>query len=75
MIRAKGQYRNQTLVLEQPLALREGAEVEIEIHVTEDAPEAERQQWSDVGMDRLEEEWNRPEDAVYDDWKKLYGVC
>jgi hypothetical protein len=27
-----------------------------------------------LGTDRLEEEWDNPEDAVYDDWKKLYGV-
>jgi len=74
VIRVKGRYRNQTLVLDQPLALREGAEVEIDIRVAEDTSNAEHEGWADLGMDRLEEEWSGSEDAIYDDWKKLYGV-
>ena len=35
MMRAKGRYRNQTLELDQPLALAEGTEVEIAIHLAE----------------------------------------
>ena len=74
MIRTKGRYRNQTLELDQPLALAEGTEVEIDIHLAEEAPGAEHRGWAELGMRRLEEEWDNPEDAVYDNWKKLYGV-
>jgi hypothetical protein len=74
MMRAKGRYRNQTLELDQPLALAEGTEVEIDIHLAEEAQGTEHQEWAALGMQRLEEEWENPEDAVYDDWKKLYGV-
>jgi hypothetical protein len=74
MIRTKGRYRNQTLELDQPLALAEGTEVEIDIHLAQEAPGAEHRGWAELGMSRLEEEWDNPEDAVYDNWKKLYGV-
>jgi hypothetical protein len=74
MIRRKGRYRNQTLELDQPLAVAEGTEVEIDIHIAEEAPGAEHQGWAELGMSRLEEEWDNPEDTVYDNWKKLYGV-
>jgi hypothetical protein len=74
MIRVKGQYRNQKLELDQPLALAEGTEVEIDIHLAEEAQGTEHQGWAELGMSRLEEEWDNPQDAVYDDWKKLYGV-
>jgi len=74
MIRAKGRYRNQTLELDEPLALAEGAEVEIDIHLGEEAQGTDDQGWAELGTGRLEEEWNNPADAVYDDWKKLYGV-
>ncbi len=25
-------------------------------------------------LDAMEQEWDNPEDAIYDDWKNLYGV-
>jgi hypothetical protein len=71
MIRVKGRYRNQVLELDQPLQLPEGAEVEVVILTAE---ETEKEWWSEVGMSRLEEEWGNLSDAVYDDWKKPYGV-
>ena len=74
MMRVKGRYRNQTLELDQPLALAEGTEVEIAIHLAEEAQGSEPQEWAELGMQRLEAEWENPEDAVYDDWKKLYDV-
>ncbi len=74
MIRVKGRYRNQMLELDQPLALVEGTEVEIDIHLAEEAQGIEYQGWAELGMSRLEQEWDNPEDAMYDDWKKLYGV-
>jgi hypothetical protein len=70
-VRIKGRYRNQTVELEHPLELNEGAEVELEI-VPADA--ALREAWAELGMSRLEQEWDNPADAVYDDWKKLYGA-
>ena len=74
MIRVKGRYRNQKLELDQPLALAEGTEVEIDIHLAAEAQGIEPQGWAELGMSRLEQEWDNPEDAVYDDWKKLDGV-
>jgi hypothetical protein len=69
MIRAKGRYRNQVLELDQPLDLAEGTEVEVEIYTGD---EELREGWAELGMQRLEAEWGNPEDAIYDDWKKLY---
>ena len=54
MIRTKGRYRNQTLELDQPLALAEGTEVEIDIHLAEEAPGAEHRGWAELGCSRLE---------------------
>lgn len=73
-MRAKGRHRNQTLELEQPLALAEGTEVEIDIHLAAGTQLSEEHGWADLGMSRLEEEWSNLEDAVYDDWKEVYGV-
>ena len=74
MIRVKGRYRDQILELEQPLALADGTEVEIDIHLAEEAQGIEQHGWTELGISRLEQEWDNPEDAVYDDWKKPYGV-
>ena len=74
MIRAKGRYRNQAVQLEQPLEIAEGTEVEVDIHVGKSAESTEGQGWAELAMSRLEQEWDNPEDAIYDDWKKLYGV-
>lgn len=74
MIRIKAHYRDQKLELDQPLDLAEGAEVLIELHTPDELAEAEREAWSQLGMSRLEDEWDNPQDAIYDDWKKLYGV-
>ncbi len=74
MIRAKAWYRDQRLELDQPLALPDGAEVEIDIRPAEGAQAAEHQGWAELGIARVEEEWDNPEDAVCDDWKRLYGV-
>ena len=71
MIRIKGRYHNQTLELDQPLNLADGAVVEVEIHPYGDAL---REAWTDLGMSRLEEEWDNPNDAVYDNWRALYGA-
>jgi hypothetical protein len=27
-----------------------------------------------LGMGRLEFEWDNPKDALYDNWRELYGV-
>ncbi len=71
MIRVKGRYRDQKLELDQPLNLADGTEVEVEIHPA--SSDAEREAWHALGMNRLEEEWDNPQDAAYDDWRKLYG--
>ena len=69
MIRTKGRYRHQMVELDQPLNLADGTEVELEIYPTD-----EKEAWMELGMSRLEEEWSNPQDSIYDDWKKLYGV-
>jgi hypothetical protein len=71
MIRVKAWYRNQRLELDQPLPLADGTEVEAGIYIPE---EELREDWAELGMARLEVEWCSREDAIYDDWKMLYGV-
>jgi hypothetical protein len=71
MIHAKGRYSGQRVDLDRALALPDGAEVEVLIRPVADA---EREAWHTAGMERLEQEWDNPEDAIYDDWKNLYGV-
>ncbi len=74
MIRAKGRYRGQKLELDQPLDLPEGAEVVLEIRPVTGDETSDEEAWREVGMSRLEEEWDNPQDAVYDKRRKLYGV-
>ena len=74
MIRARGRYRNQAVELEQPLRIADGTEVEVDIHVGESPERTDSEGWAEVGMSRLEQEWDNPDDAIYDDWKNLYGV-
>ena len=69
MIRIKATYRDQKLELGQPLDLPEGAEIEVAINVDD-----ESDGWYEMGIERLKEVWDNPKDAIYDDWKKLYGV-
>jgi hypothetical protein len=74
MIRVKGRYHGQVLELEQPLDLPDGAEVVVEIRPVAGDAASDDEAWRELGMSRLEEEWDNPQDAVYDDWRKLYGV-
>ena len=71
MIRLKGRWEQSSLHLEQPLSLPEGTEVVVEIRTIDEATDAE---WRELGMQRLEAEWDNPADAVYDNWKELYDV-
>jgi hypothetical protein len=73
MIRAKGRYFKQKVELNVPLAIPDGAEVELEIHLKDTECE-QKADWAEFGMSRLEEEWDNAEDAIYDDWRNLYGV-
>ena len=43
----------------------------VEIRTIDEATDAE---WRELGLQRLEAEWDNPADAVYDNWKELYGV-
>jgi hypothetical protein len=74
MIRIKGCYRNQRVELEHPLNLAEGTEIEIDVHTADEIRTVEDEGWRELGMSRLESEWENPKDAIYDDWRKLYGV-
>jgi hypothetical protein len=69
MIRRMGRIKGNVVELLEPGGLQEGALVEVEIHLMGD-----REEWHAAGMHRLEEAWDNPEDAIYDDWKRLYGV-
>jgi hypothetical protein len=69
MPRKLGRVKGNTVELLEPGGLEDGTLVEVEIH-----PVNDREDWHAAGMSRLEEEWDNPEDAIYDDWKKLYGV-
>jgi hypothetical protein len=71
MIRVKGRYRNATIELAESVNLPDGTVVEVVIHPAgEDADDA----WRDLGMERLEREWDNERDAIYDDWRRLYGI-
>jgi len=74
MIRTKARYRNQTLELSEPLGVPDGTEVEVDIKLNCETEDAVRHDWAEAGISRLEEEWDNPQDAIYDNWKKLYGV-
>ena len=74
MIRVTGRYQKQSVELDAPLGLSDGTVVEIVVRVKPDSPTEERTAFMDFGLARLEEEWDNPEDAIYDDWKKLYGL-
>ena len=67
----RGVYRNGKVELDGPLDLPNGSVVEIEVRLL--PPEAEDEAWRELGMRRMEEEWNNPKDAIYDEWRRLYG--
>jgi hypothetical protein len=67
----RGVYRNGKVELDQPLDLPDGSAVEVEVRLV--TPEAEDEAWRELGTSRMEEEWNNPQDAAYDDWRRLYG--
>jgi hypothetical protein len=71
MIRVKGRYREGRIDLEQPIDVPDGAPVEVTV---QPAAESVDDEWRGLGMDRLEQEWDNDRDAVYDDWRRLYGV-
>lgn len=72
-MRVRGRYRNQTVELATPLSLADGTEVEVEIVVPQTASSGDSEAWQELGMSRLEEEWDNPDDAIYDNWREMYG--
>lgn len=74
MIRVTGRYHNQSVELDKPLSLSDGTVVEVVVRVKGVTSADERAAFEDLGMARLDESWDNPEDAIYDDWKKLYGL-
>jgi hypothetical protein len=30
--------------------------------------------WQNVGLRAFEQDWDNPEDAIYDNWRELYGL-
>jgi hypothetical protein len=41
--------------------------------VLTDEPDEEAH-WSALGLEAFQKDWDNAEDAVYDDWRKAYGV-
>ena len=74
MIRVTGRYHQQSVELDAPLSLLDGTVVEVVVRVKADPSAVETAEFADLGMARLEEEWDNPEDAIYDNWKQLYGL-
>lgn len=37
-------------------------------------PSNEEVDWSRLGLDAFEREWDNPDDAIYDDWRNHYDV-
>ena len=74
MIHVTGRYHQQSVELDAPLSLLDGTVVEVVVRVKADPSAVETAEFADLGMARLEEEWDNPEDAIYDNWKQLYGL-
>jgi len=34
----------------------------------------EEANWSAMSLDAFQRDWDNPEDAIYDNWRELYGV-
>jgi hypothetical protein len=71
MIRVTGKCENKSLQLDEPVNLPDGTEVVIEIRPIGDVNDDD---WRELGVNRLESEWDNAGDAIYDNWRKLYGV-
>jgi hypothetical protein len=68
MIRVRGRCVGGRIELDDPVPFTDGTPVEVVIEAVPDAAD-----WADVAAERLEREWDNDRDAVYDDWKRLYG--
>jgi hypothetical protein len=69
MIRVRGRCVGGRIELESPVPLTDGTPVEVVVQPIPDDPD----DWADAAAERLEREWDNDRDAVYDDWKRLYG--
>jgi hypothetical protein len=70
-IRVHGHVHQGRLELDQPLGLPDGEAVEV---LVQSVDATDEEAWRTMSMNRLEQEWDNPEDAVYDNWRSLYGV-
>ena len=71
MVRAKGYYRDGKIELDGRLELPEGSAVEVTVQPVSEPTDDD---WRELGMDRLEAVWDNDQDAVYDNWRRLYGL-
>ena len=39
-----------------------------------DQSAAEENDWRALSLDSFQQDWDNPEDAVYDNWREVYGV-
>ena len=74
MWRGTGRYQGQLVTLDSPMAISDGTEVEVILRVKMPSPGVEDAAVRDLGMARLEEVWDNEDDAVYDNWRSLYGL-
>jgi len=70
MIHIKAVYRQGQLVLEEPLEIAEGTELDVLLEL----PSEDEQQAWEQACNRLEDEWGVA-DAAYDDWRRVYSVA
>lgn len=75
MIRVTGRYHQQSVELDAPLSLSDGTVVEVVVRVKPGSSATEASDFADLGMARLEEEWDNPDDATYDHWKWTEGIA
>lgn len=74
MIRVKGRYRDGKLELDKRLDLPDGTEVLIALERAQLTADEEDQACMELGMSALEEVWDNPKDAIYDELKKKNGA-
>ncbi len=74
MFRGTGRYRGQSVELDLPIDISDGTEVEIVVRVKPNPGDVEDAEFRELAMSRLEDAWDNPVDAIYDDWRSHYGL-
>lgn len=54
------------------LPLKNGTQIEVIILIPDDDKETE--EWAQFSVEAFAEDWDSPEDAIYDNWEEAYGL-